>query len=721
MKTTRTIPTIFALFAVLGSHAMASPDASLDARALNARWAEQAFSARPLAEQGGPVVGIPFSFVYDGKPSAALLPQWRAEQEEEAVDATTRRRTLTFTDPQTGLEVKAVADVFLDTPGVDWTVHFTNTGTKDTPILEKVRAVDIAIETPRQAAASKEAPMDAAKGAAPSVTGSDPVLHRLRGSFAGPVYDLGEFAPLDDSLPVGANISWGSVDNRSSFHAFPFFTLDWSDGGVVTAIGWTGQWEAAVERDGSRLRLHAGMRDLHVKLHPGETLRSPRVLQVYWRGGDQFVGDNLFRQTMLAHILPRVNGQIFYPPFAHATSSFYEANKTTEAIERSYIKSFKDLGFECYWLDAWWIKGGHPHGMGHWGFPITRGYDPVRFPNGVKPLSDLAHSHGLKFLQWFAPEEIWPGTDLAVEHPEWVMKPGPPGPIDLTNPEARAYMINYLNTVIKEWGIDWWRSDGGPSLSHWKSGDADPDRIGITEIRYVEGYYQMWDAMRQANPNLRLDNCAGGGRRIDLETSARSLSLWRTDGAVLTISKNAFDDTAILSQVSNHGLNRYIPFSQSGTMGATPYYFRSGFNGGITFCEDVRPADYPRELLKQGIAEGKRLRKYLLGDFYPLTKPTVSAEAWCAYQYHRPDQDDGVVFAFRRHESPCCAYQLNLRGIDPAADYEVTEARTYTPEKPRRIKGAELQRYRASIDELPGSLLLEYKKCRQPKNETTEK
>ncbi len=53
---------------------------------------------------------------------------------------------------------------------------------------------------------------------------------------------------------------------------------------------------------------------------------------------------------------------------------------------------------------------------------------------------------------------------------------------------------------------------------------------------------------------------------------------------------------------------------------------------------------------------------------------------------------------------------MNLRGIDPAADYEVTEARTYSPDKPRRIKGAELQRYRASIDELPGSLLIEYKK-----------
>jgi hypothetical protein len=61
-------------------------------------------------------------------------------------------------------------------------------------------------------------------------------------------------------------------------------------------------------------------------------------------------------------------------------------------------------------------------------------------------------------------------------------------------------------------------------------------------------------------------------------------------------------------------------------MGATPYLFRSGFNGGISFCEDCRPADYPREQLKQGIAEGKRIRKYFFGDLYSLTEVTASAD-----------------------------------------------------------------------------------------------
>jgi alpha-galactosidase len=96
-----------------------------------------------------------------------------------------------------------------------------------------------------------------------------------------------------------------------------------------------------------------------------------------------------------------------------------------------------------------------------------------------------------------------------------------------------------------------------------------------------------------------------------------------------------FNQAALQNQVMTAGLSRYVPFSTSGQMGATPYLFRSGFNAGIAFGEDVRSAAYPHDLLRQGIAEGKRIRKYFFGDFYPLTEVMTSPEDWCVPQYHR--------------------------------------------------------------------------------------
>ena len=125
-------------------------------------------------------------------------------------------------------------------------------------------------------------------------------------------------------------------------------------------------------------------------------------------------------------------------------------------------------------------------------------------------------------------------------------------------------------------------------------------------------------------------------------------------------------------------------------MGATPYLFRSGFNAGISFCEDIRPADYPRELLKQAITEGKRIRKYYAGNFYPLSAVTTSPKDWSVLQYHRPNHDDGMVIAFRRHESPDKHLSYVLHEIDPDAQYEIRRSYYYESSPTDRISGKDL-------------------------------
>jgi alpha-galactosidase len=145
-------------------------------------------------------------------------------------------------------------------------------------------------------------------------------------------------------------------------------------------------------------------------------------------------------------------------------------------------------------------------------------------------------------------------------------------------------------------------------------------------------------------------------------------------------------------------------------MGAAPYLFRSGFNAGIAFCEDVRPQDYPRDLLKQGIAEGKRIRKYFFGNFYPLKGADADPRGWCILQYHRVGESDGMVMAFRRDQCPVNTGECELREIDPAASYRVTLSRTYAPEKPVTMKGVDLQKLTVAIDDCPGSVIVEYKR-----------
>ena len=82
-------------------------------------------------------------------------------------------------------------------------------------------------------------------------------------------------------------------------------------------------------------------------------------------------------------------------------------------------------------------------------------------------------------------------------------------------------------------------------LPHWQHADA-PDRQGITEIKYLEGLHAYWERIQTTWPDARLEGCASGGRRIDLETidrryevaSARTVMTSVHTGAELMSSLN---------------------------------------------------------------------------------------------------------------------------------------------------------------------------------------
>lgn len=662
-------------------------------------WAEARVVLQDGTElwlDGLPVAGpLPFSFVYGGKPSPEFLHGWAREVKVEKISPTTHRRTLTLADPITRLEVQAVCLVYEDTAGIDWTIHFTNRGEKDCPVIEQVQALDATI----------------AAGTAGSA-----VLHRLNGALC----QADDWMPFDQPLAAGQRIEFAATNGRSS-NVSPWFHVDWGSGGVITAIGWSGQWDASVRFSGGRVQTRAGMQRLHTVLHPGESLRSPRILQLRWEGGGVDRAYNLFRRTMLAHIMPRIHGELVWPPIAHLSTAFYELNDSNEQNVLSHLASLRGLGFEMFWLDAYWTgPGGFPSSMGNYGFPIERAEPKDRFPRGLRAIADAVEKEGLGFLMWFEPERVVAGTFIAKEHPGWVISPAGDGGglFNLGIPAARQYLTDYLDAAIKAYKLSGLRIDFNiDPLAFWRFLDTrDPNRAGLAEVRYVEGLYRMWDDLLQANPGLFIDNCASGGRRIDLETQSRSLPLWRSDNTcdMLDLKPATVLSAARKNQLMSLGLNRYVPFSTAGQMGATPYLFRSGFNAGIAFAEEVRARDYPLALLKQGIAEGKRMRKYFAGDFHALVDSGADPGGWMIMQYHRPLERDGMLLAFRRDQSACLACEASLRGIDPAKNYEVIFYRTYEPEPSVTLLGSALKKLRLDLVECPGSVIVEYREATHP-------
>lgn len=624
----------------------------------------------------------PFSFVYGGRPSSEIEWDWKLEG--DYVDLSKWQRTLHLTDPETHLRAAATCTIYADTPGFEWTLGFMNIGPDDSLLLEAVKTLDITM-----------------------ASGGPIILHRLRGSSC----RMDDWLPYETTLDRGTAVEFRPTGGRSSNGACPFYNVQWPGGGVITAVGWSGQWTASVEyTESGKLRLRAGMECLRTVLHSGEMISGPRILQVWW-GGELEDSYNLFRRLMFAHILPRgSDGEVVIPPVADLCTSAKIDNAPNERMVYPHVEALRGRGIEVYWIDAYQTRGGFPDGIGNYDLNNVGGMtSPRRFPNGLKPISDAIHEGGMDFLLWQEPERVAPGTFLDLTRPEWVLRLDGQrsGLFNLGNPDAREYMTAYLVKVVEQIGLQWLRIDCNiDPLPFWLAED-DPDRIGMTEMHYVDGFYQMLDEIRVRCPWLKIDNCASGGRRIDLETCSRMTPLWRSDLPGSLFVQNKYLQAAMQNQAMTAGLSRYVPFSMSGGAAHTPYLFRSSFNGGIPLMEECRLPDYPLESVDLGIAEAKRLRPYLLGDMYVLSDVTVDPTKWSVVQYHRPEEDDGFVMAFRRHESPYATFECEMRGINLRAEYLVYVEQLAPPFE---LTGERLARWRICIEEAPGSLLIEYRR-----------
>ena len=449
-------------------------------------------------------------------------------------------------------------------------------------------------------------------------------------------------------------------------------------------IGWAGQWASCFRGlDDHAVHITAGQELTHFTLLPGEEVRTPLSVLMFYRG-NRVRSQNLWRRWMMARNMPRPGGRLPEPMLpAYTGRWFAEMAEATEETQTAFIDRYVEEGIK---LDYWWMDAGwYPCDVGWWKTG-TWEPDPKRFPRGLRAVCDHAHAGGMKTLVWFEPERVHPDTWLWKERPQWLLSVGKTGNrlLDLGNPAALKWLIGHVARTIREQGIDLYRQDFNfQPLPYWRAHDA-PDRQGITEIRHVEGYLAYWAALRKRFPDMLIDSCASGGRRNDLETMRLSVPLHKTD--------YAYDDLPT-KQAFHHSLSSWLPYYGAYVLPVDTvdaYSFRSALAPMTMLTYDLRRRDMDWRSLKQLTDEWRRITGagYFYGDYYPLTPYNRDETQWIAWQFHRPDTGRGLVQAFRRRSSQARTMLFRLGGLDPAAHYVVTNMDQ--PDNPVRQTGEEL-------------------------------
>lgn len=583
-------------------------------------------------ENPGPTVNLAetkketqmFSFLYGGQESQSILVDWTFTQATQQLEGYTLE-TAAWLDPKTGLQVTAETKRWPNGTA-EWVARLENTGEHDSWLIQDFHIADVLL------------PFENAQ--------EDVYVTYSKGT------DIREddFLTVDRKLTNYSKLILSPNGGRSSSgDCMPYFNVHAEAQGYVLAVGWTGQWEAKFERSAEGVAVTAGMEKTRFILYPGESVRTPSFTVMPWEGTEED-SYNLWRSHMLGYHTPKdENGEIVKLP---VTCGAWGGD--TVSAHKSTISFIKNQGYDydAYWVDAGWFGDQSNHSSDQYGDAWFKNagdwyHNTYLYPNGLKEVSDAAHAAGMDFLLWFEPERAWCDSQIVQEHPDWFLNTGNVHNtsflFNMGDPEARQWMTDFISSKIQEYGVDIYRQDFNiDPLPFWEHNDA-KDRQGISEMKYIEGLYLFLEGLLEQNPGLILDNCAGGGRRLDYEILNYALPMFRSDYQCFT----TYETTPC--QVQTDGLSHWVPLNGACVQyrpGDT-YSFRSNLAYAVQF-----PASPETVWEKAMISQFHRAHPYFAGDYYCLTEGDITDNScWYAYQMARDDLQGGFVLAFRREAS----------------------------------------------------------------------
>lgn len=478
-----------------------------------------------------------------------------------------------------------------------------------------------------------------------------------------------------DQLPAGTTILESRRLNTSHHHN-PFFALDQGhadeEQGAVWfgTLAWSGNWKLAAEvTDFGATQLALGINDWDFawRLAPGTTFATPAAYAGYT---DQGFGraSRMFHDFIRERIIP-------HGPTPHRVlyNSWEAVGFDVSVAAQSHLAELAAaMGVELFVVDDGWFHGrNHDQaGLGDW-WP-----DAVKFPHGLGPLVERVRALGMAFGIWVEPEMVNPDSDLYRSHPDWIYRFPLREPttgrnqlvLNLGRPEVQAYLIERLDTLLREHPISFIKWDMNRSISEpgWATAPGDQRELWV---RHVQGLYHVWGTLRERHPAVFWQSCSGGGGRADLGILRYADQIWISDNT-----------TPVARIEMQAGFSQLFPAitMEAWVTDMGPAFLPLAFRFHVSMCGSLGIGgnllhwdEAQRTEAAQHIALYKAIRHIIqLGDCYRLR--SAHEHPFSAVQYVSKDRSESVLFAFRTlipRYAPLPP--IYLRGLAPEALYAV--------------------------------------------------
>ena len=482
--------------------------------------------------------------------------------------------------------------------------------------------------------------------------------------------------PLTRGWKVIRNID--GTRNSHTSHGEVMISLDGKpreDAGRVigAALCWGGNYELRFQtNDSDYHHFFAGILPEHdnVVLAKGKSFATPHLALSFSNDGLSGVSRNFHRwgrKYMLRH-----GDQERRILLNSWEGVYFDIN---EDGMKQMMDDIASMGGELFVMDDGWFGDKYPRNNDHTSLGDWT-TDTRKLPNGVPGLVKAATERGIKFGIWVEPEMTNTVSELYEAHPDWIIKAanrdivkgrgGTQVVLDMSKKEVQDFAFSVIDNVMKE----------SPDIAYIKWDANAPISMDFSNIAYWQGFYAMVERVREAYPDLTIQDCASGGGRANWGVLPWFDEFWVSD------------NTDALQRVyMQWGTSYFFPaIAMASHISATPNHtvFRTtslkyridvAMSGRLGM--EIQPknmTEQEKDICRKAIADYKRIRPIVqFGDIYRLVSP-YDNRGFASLMYVAENKDKAVAYwwkiaNFYDEHFP----RLRFAGLDPERSYRVTE------------------------------------------------
>lgn len=597
---------------------------------------------------------MPYNFEYGGLSFRDNIDDWdltrTAESKTGAYYQGGKTTFLLFDNEECGLQATVEATIYEENATCEWTLYIRNYSDENSEVITNYYALDYSFET------------------------GDSCVYYSKGSTC----EANDFALGMKNLSAITK-EFGCEEGRSSYIYMPYFNISGEESGFVLGIGWSGEWLSEMSNEDALTNVSVKQAEFEAYLLPEEEVRSPLVSMTFYDYDNALKGFNMFRNWISACVYPDNIPDTMTVLEVAGPESTNTADQIFETLDTFSDELYSEI--DSFWMDAGWYENvnGWYDSVGNWTA------DKSRYDNGIIEISDYAQNKDCGLVLWYEPERVYADTHLGkigAENEKWLVykDDGEFAMWNLAETDAAEYLAQYVSSSLVENGVSVYRQDFNYDISMmWKTADKEfyDGRKGVCENHYVINLYRYLDYLASAVDNLIIDNCASGGRRLDLEMTRRSVPMWRSD-----YNCSMHDDIHEATQAQTYGLSFWLPKSGTIVYSDTEYSARSSIMFGNLETFGTVNSEF--------FGAYKEQRELMNYNFYPITSGGYDTNKILSMQYSDADGLNGEAFVYKRADVKDSSYTLKLNGLLEDSVYVVYDIDT--PEKKAELTGRELMK-----------------------------